>query len=314
MSTHESHTQPITCCSAGRGWLWWVEAFRMLKEAFGAWYLIGLGYLAILIVMQILVIALMAAGVWLGVIGNLLVYAIMPCLIVGFVAAGWTQVRGGKPKFSHLFSGFTADVKTLMGVGVATAALIGFSVLISFFFLGSDFLAEIKNFAQVTPATADDPATAAAAQAFLNLLTSPRLWLAMFVFAILLTLALMAVWLAPMVVAFQRTGVIAAIRSSFMGSLINWRALSIWFLVPMVGSFAIGIVLSVLIMVPMLILLAIGGESAMAAMPFLIWGVELLTMPIFLSLTILTAFVAYCDIFHAKDAVFPRPAKAPKAP
>ncbi|MCL2871977.1 MAG: hypothetical protein FWF41_03180 [Betaproteobacteria bacterium] len=323
MSTPESHTQTITCCSAGRGWLWWVEAFRMVKEAPGAWYLIGLGYLAILFALVIVLAILLGIGTAAGggigsgsgvflVVGALLVYALIPCFIVGFVAAGWTQARGGKPKFSHLFSGFKADVKTLMGVGVATAVLIGLSFLISFFILGSDFLTEIKNFAQISAANADDPRSTEAALAFLNLLTSPRMWLALLVLLTLASLVWMAAWLAPMVVVFQRTGVVTALWNSFTGLWINWRALLIWGLVLMGWNFALSIVITVLMLIPMGIALAIGGESGMVLVQFLMWGMDLLIGPFISCLMVLSSFVAYCDIFHAKDGVFPRPAKVPK--
>jgi hypothetical protein len=301
MSAPESHVQTITRCDAGRGWLWWVEAFRLVKEAPGSWYKIGLGYFAINIALFFLFTVITAVNVWIGVFGLLLAYALIPCFVVGFVAAGWTQARGGAPEFSHLFSGFKADVKTLMGVGVTMVLLAGIVVFIFAAMLGSDFATEMKSLSEK-----NDPV------ATLAFFTSSHLWLALFVLALLGTLVWFAVWLAPMVVVFQRAGVVRAMWNSLNASLINWRALSVWLLVPLVGSFAAGMVLGVVTVVLMSMVLALGfGSEASVSMiiPFFIWGLELLIAPFLISLGALTAFVAYCDIFHSKDAVFPRPVK-----
>ncbi|MDR2244909.1 MAG: hypothetical protein LBE15_05840 [Burkholderiales bacterium] len=297
----QANTQTITCCATERGWLWWVEAFRMVREAPVPWYGIGLGYLVIMAALFLLFTAMTAASAWIGILGLLLLYALIPCFVVGFVAAGWTQARGGTPKFSHLFSGFKADVKTLMGVGVAMVILAGIAVFIFLAMLGGDFAAELKSLSEK-----NDPV------ATLAFFTSSHLWLALFVLAVLGTLVWFAVWLAPMLVVFQHAGVVGAMRSSLSASLINWRALSVWLLVPLVGCFAIGMVLGVVMvaLASVLLALGLGGEGGMLVLlPFLIWGMELLITPFLISLGALTAFVAYCDIFHAKDAVFPRAVK-----
>ncbi|MCL2297138.1 MAG: hypothetical protein FWC38_09100 [Proteobacteria bacterium] len=305
LSTPEPHTpeppvQTITRCDAGRGWLWWVEAFRMIKEAPVPWYGIGLGYFVITTALFFLFIAITAANAWIGVLGLLVVYSLIPCFVVGFVAAGWTQARGGTPTFSHLFSGFKADVKTLMGVGAAMVLLASIAIFIFLTMLGSDFAAELKSLSEK-----NDPV------ATLAFLTSSQLWLALLVLAILGTLVWFAVWLAPMVVVFQRAGVVRAMSSSLNASLINWRALSVWLLVPLVGSFAVGMALGFVIAVLGLVLLALGLGNEAMIISFLVWGLELLIAPFLISLGALTAFVAYCDIFHAKDAVFPRAGKTP---
>ncbi|MDR0251276.1 MAG: hypothetical protein LBI35_08250 [Burkholderiales bacterium] len=302
MSTLEPNAQTITRCDAGRGWLWWVEAFRMIKEAPAPWYGIGLGYFVINVALFFLFMVIAAASAWIGVLGLLLIYALIPCFVVGFVAAGWTQARGGTPTFSHLFNGFKADVKTLMGVGIAMVVLAGIAIFIFVTMLGSDFATELKSLSEK-----NDPV------ATLAFFSSSHLWWALFVLAVLGTLVWFAVWLAPMVVVFQHAGVVRAMLSSLRASLINWRALSVWLLVPLVGSFVVGMVLGVAMAVLTLIVLALGlaSEGSMPMIiPFFIWGVELLIAPFLFSLGALTAFVAYCDIFHAKDGVFPRPVKA----
>jgi len=285
----------------------------MIREEPLAWYLIGLCYIGILIGISMVLGIISLICAFLGVVGdiinlagNVFYYAIAPCFTVGIIAAGWTQARGGKPKVSHLFSGFKADVKTLMGVGVTFFALMVFSFLIPFLvlLLGGDFLTEAENLAK-----AGDPMVL-----LRTLLTSAHLWLAIAVYLILSILAWVAYWLAPMVVVFQRTGVMAALWRSFKGLLINnWRALIV-FLLPVlaVGAF-IGIIVAIAIKVA---LGMSGGEPSMLVIMlillfvFLMLIAEFLVLPFLISLGTMTAFVAYCDIFHAKDGVFPRPVRA----
>ncbi|MDR2710823.1 MAG: hypothetical protein LBB65_05785 [Burkholderiales bacterium] len=307
---NRSHIQPIIRCSAGRGWLWWVEVFRLIKEAPGAWYRIGAGYFGIVLVILLpfMIVSIISKIDWVNHIGNLLFYVLAPIFTVGFVAAAWTQVRGGAPKLSHLFSGFKADVKTLMGVGWTGAALFILSVLIFFVLLGSDFVTQWQSFAKVNPGNADDPASAQAALDFLSMLVSPRLWLAILVFLTLASMIWMAIWLAPMVVVFQRTGVVKAMQRSFMGVWINWRALSIWILSYFGVAFVAEIVLLIVI-VPLFMLMAMGGAVGTTIAVILLLMLCALIVPFLCCLMPLAAFVAYCDIFHAKDAVFPRPAK-----
>ncbi|MCL2309716.1 MAG: hypothetical protein FWC42_05495 [Proteobacteria bacterium] len=294
----QTNIPTITRCSAERGWLWWVESFRMIKEAPGAWYRIGLGYIGVFIVPVLLLSLVAMIDERLQFI-TYLANIFAPFFVVGFVAAGWTQARGGTPKFSHLFSGFKADVKTLLGIGGATMVLTVLSLLISMFVLGGNFVTEMENLSEN-----NDP------MAVLEFLTSPRLWLAILVFATLLTLIWMATWLAPMVVVFQHAGVVRALRSSFKAVSVNWRALLMWGLVLLAGSSVIGMVLVIVMMVLMLPFLAIGGESSALIVMALFVGLELFVLPLLIGLGILSSFVAYCDIFHAKDAVFPRPPKA----
>ncbi|MDR0770381.1 MAG: hypothetical protein LBE75_04180 [Burkholderiales bacterium] len=296
MSTPESYTQTVTRCAAGRGWLWWVEAFRMIRESVGPWYGIGLGYICVFILPSILISMMAAGGTWTSIIGYLPTI-LTPCFVVGFVAAGWTQVRGGTPQFSHLFNGFKADVKTLLGIGAVKMGLWLFTALIFVMVLGSDFETELKSIDTKDPV------------AVLAFFTSPRLLLAILIGATVLTLTWMADWLSPMVVVFQRAGVVGAMLSSLKALLINWRALAVYVLVPIVAYFAFCLVMGVVVTVLALAALGAGGKSGvLVLLPFLIGGM-MLFMPLLISLGTLTAFVAYCDIFHAKDAVFPRPSK-----
>jgi hypothetical protein len=300
----EQYTQTITRCAAGRGWLWWVEAFRLVKDAVGPWFLIGLGFLGVLMVLSIL-ISILSFSIMAGansekvpLIGYLPI-VLLPCLVVGFVAAGWSQARGEKPQFSQLFSGFKADVKTLLIIGVVLMVLSWLCDRIFIMMLGEDFIETLKNIIETK-----DPV---AITTFL--LTALDLKRAVFIYAALITLVWMVAWLAPMVVVFQRTGAMWAMWSSFKALSINWRALLIYILVPSVGGIVFMLVLGIVLGGAGGVVLSVAGPAGVVLLSFLSWGILLLSIPLMFSLVTLTAFVAYCDIFHAKDAVFPRPPK-----
>jgi hypothetical protein len=293
----EPYTQTITCCAAGRGWLWWVEAFRLVKEAVGPWFLIGLGYLSIMMLLLVPYSTITKTYNWMGFLTGALPGIVAPCFIVGFVAAAWTQARGETPQFSHLFSGFKADVKTLLGIGATTTVLLMLFAKIFMALLGEDFAMALINIDKEN------------SMELLALFLSPRLWLAMLVYVTLITLVWMAGWLAPMVVVFQRAGIVGALWSSLKALLLNWRALAVFALVPIVASFILWIALIIVLVVLALLFMGGGGGGGAALILSLIMALLLPIMPLFVSLGTLTAFVAYCDIFHARDAVFPRPPK-----
>jgi hypothetical protein len=262
------------------------------------WYWIGLCFFSILIAASLLVSVVETIDERMDFIG-LLPAIFAPCFTVGFVAAGWSQARGEMPQLSHLFSGFKADVKTLLGIGVVKVTSLWFSSKIFVTVFGGDFETELGNIDRKNPAEV------------LAFFTAPHLWQAVLVFVALLILIWMATWLAPMVVVFQRTGVVGAIRNSFRALSINWRALLIWILVPIVGVVAFWIALSVVTVALAFLVGAIVGKGIVSLILLLVLGLLLLAIPLLISLGTLTAFVAYCDIFHAKDAVFPRPTKTP---
>ncbi len=52
-----------------------------------------------------------------------------PVFTVGFLAAAWTQQRGGVPRIGHLFHGFRTDLRALLPIGVVLVAGTIFAVL-----------------------------------------------------------------------------------------------------------------------------------------------------------------------------------------
>jgi hypothetical protein len=267
----EQHTQTITCCAAGRGWLWWVEAFRLVKDAVGPWFLIGLGYSCFIYVPTYLIAMATENYTWSEYVA-LLPSILEPCFIVGIVAAAWSQTRGEMPRFSHLFSGFKADIKTLLGIGVVTAAIIALLYLLIFFMESGGGLAKFTMYVFCCP---------------------------------LVFLVGMVAYLAPMVVVFQRAGIVGAMWSSLKALLANWRALTVYMLLP----FTIILFFLVVYEAAVAVIAAFGGEVDWAAVR-LVMGLLLLPfMPFLVSVGMLSVFVAYCDIFHVEDRMFPRKLK-----
>jgi hypothetical protein len=50
--------------------------------------------------------------------GPLVLMVLRPVFTVGFLAAAWTQERGGKPEIRHLFRGFGSNLWALLPVGI----------------------------------------------------------------------------------------------------------------------------------------------------------------------------------------------------
>ncbi|MDR1529567.1 MAG: DUF2189 domain-containing protein [Burkholderiales bacterium] len=284
--------QPIiTCCEAKRGVLWWTEAFYLVKEEWGAWFVIGAGYFAFIFSLA----ALFSLLVNMFPKAEMLLHLptiLMPCLIVGFIAAGWSQVRGQKPRFNHFFSGFKSDVKTLLSIGLIMMILFMLTGMIGESILGGSYEDMIRDIGEDT-------------DAFLTRLFSPRFLSMTSVVTVLYTLIFFAVWLAPMLVVFQRAKTVGAILGSLKAFLINWRAVTVY----MLFLFFLTIVIFIAVALLMLfIALIIGPDLNLAKTGFELVStlVVILLLPLFTSWAMLTSFVAYCDIFHANDHIFPR--------
>jgi Predicted membrane-associated, metal-dependent hydrolase len=289
------NTPTITRCAASRGWLWWREAFFLVKDEAAIWYAIGAAYsFMMMLAVTILSSLLVAIAPSLALLSSLPLLFV-PCFIVGFIAAAWSQARGRKPEFKHLFAGFRADVKTLLLIGAFSLIC---SLLINYFF--SPFA--LPEYTQLMGGVHDTES----AQALLTLMTSSSFLMPMLIWATLLTLLFMAMWLAPAIVVFQHAGATTALIGSMKGVVANWRALTVYITVPLLFALGISIALS-LLSVLFVLLLGNAGAALMSLAALLV----LVAIPWLVSLSTLTSFVAYCDIFHAEDEVFPRQRQRP---
>ena len=94
---------------AAQGFAWLSRAATMFRAAPLPWLL--------LLFVYYLLVGLAEFGPW-GSIGQFVAPLLRPVFAVGFLAAAWSQERGGMPKFAHLFRGFRSDLRALLPLGV----------------------------------------------------------------------------------------------------------------------------------------------------------------------------------------------------
>jgi hypothetical protein len=105
----------INRCAARRGFHWWAESFRMLKEAPFKWCFVCIFYTAIFIILFLL-------GSLLGLPRPQIIA--VPFFMAGIAAIGSAQARGEKKfKFSSLFAGIGKHSFRLLCIGMAMMAL-----------------------------------------------------------------------------------------------------------------------------------------------------------------------------------------------
>ena len=78
--------------SGSRGSVWLKEAAAMLAAARMHWLMLLLVYYVIQLVVSVIPL-----------VGPLAMMVLRPVFTVGFLAAAWTQERGGRPEIRHLF-------------------------------------------------------------------------------------------------------------------------------------------------------------------------------------------------------------------
>jgi len=101
---------PFVRRDARRGMFWLRRAYAMFRAAPLPWLLLLLVYYAL--------VALAELGPWPS-IGKLAASVLKPVFAVGFLAAAWSQERGGRPALSDLFRGFRSNLRALLPLGVA---------------------------------------------------------------------------------------------------------------------------------------------------------------------------------------------------
>ena len=90
---------------ARNGIVWLKAAYAMFRQAPLAWLFVLFTYY--------LLVAIAGLGPW-APIGQVIAGLLKPVFAVGFLAAAWTQERGGRPKFEHLFRGLSAHERPIL--------------------------------------------------------------------------------------------------------------------------------------------------------------------------------------------------------
>jgi len=249
---------------ARHGIAWLKDASRMLAAARVRWLLLLLCYYVIQLMVSVVPL-----------VGPLAMMVLRPVFTVGFLAAAWTQHRGGMPEIRHLFRGFRADLRALLPIGAVLIAGTTFAVLATALVDGGALLEAI------TSNTRPDEALAA----------NGRVEAAM-LFGILCALpALLAVWFAPALVVFQDCTAGQALVASLRAALANWRPLAVYgLLLFFYGAVVPGIGIA---------LVAVLAPPAVA--PYVIALTVVPYVFLFVAAQSISDYVAYRDIFHANE-------------
>lgn len=253
------------------GILWLRQAFAMLKEKRAQWLSLVLAFYFIQLVVGMIPYA-----------GPIAMMVLRPVFTVGFLAAAWTQERGGTPALSHLVRGFGANLGALIPIGVFLLLGTLAAVLASIPFDGGALVEAIKS----AESSEDSPP---AAKIQLGMLAS-------IVFALPVVAA---AWFAPALVVFNNCGTARALATSLRAVLTNWKPLAVYgLIVALYGALfpAMGIAL----------IAALLPEAAARI------AVVLTIVPyvfVFITVQTISDYVSYRDIFHPDEG--PRVPAAP---
>jgi hypothetical protein len=263
---------PYTRHEGRRGIAWLTASYAMFRQYRLAWIGLLLAYYVALLLVDVLP--------WIGVF---VAPMIKPVLSVGFLAAAWSQERGGKPEMRMLLRGFGANLAALLPLGIVFVAGISIALGATALIDGGQLLDMLYGSA---PAADDDPSAAARhVQATLGM---PRVQVAMLFGALCALPTLMALWWAPALVVFQDARLVAALRASFRAAAANWRpaaryAIGVFIMGAMVPTF-ITAMLALLVPPPLNATLA-----AVVVLPYVAFFVATLHI---------SDYVSYRDVFH----------------
>lgn len=269
----------FTVHEARRGAAWLRDAWALFSRARLPWlFLLATYYVAMMAVDLV------------PFVGQLLVPLIKPVFAVGFLAAAWTQERGGTPRVPDLFQGFRSNLRALLVLGAVFVAGITVAVLSTALVDGGRLL---DTLTAPAPANAEEREAWSAA---LNATLQDTRTQAAMLFAVVVALpTLGALWFAPGLVVFQDLPATAALAHSLRAAMANWRPLLTYAL----AVFAMGgLVPGVALALVMLLL-----PPSIAA----VFGVALLLPYVFFFAATLhvSDYVSYRDVFHAGETLAP---------
>jgi hypothetical protein len=260
--------------SGDRGVHWLKVAFAMLSKARMPWLLMLLFYYVILVAINII-----------PVLGQLAAPILKPIFAVGFLAAAWSQERGGTPHLVQLFAGFRSNLWALLPLGVVL--LVGVTIAV----MGTALIDDGKLLDALSGRTPFDE----------TLIADDRIEAAM-LFSVACALPVMlALWFAPALVVFQDCTAWRALGVSFRAALANWRPIAVYGLVVFfAGGVVPGLILE---LVALLVPASFAYKIAIIVlMPY---------MALFIATLHISDYVSYREIFHAGET--PAVATAPPA-
>jgi len=256
---------PFVRRDARRGLFWLRRAHAMFRAAPLPWLL--------LLVVYYLLVALAELGPWPS-FGKLAAAVLKPVFAVGFLAAAWSQERGGRPALRDLFRGFRSNLWALLPLGLVffagmmlavwSTSLVDGGALVAWFSSGDEPSEEVQR--------------------------SGRLQLGFLLGAVCALPIILALWFAPALVVFHDAGVLSALWTSLRAAVVNWRPTGLFGLaVLFYGGVlpAIGATLARLV-----------GETGGTIIAV---GIVFPYMLVFLATFQIADYVAYRDLFHADE-------------
>ena len=257
----------------GIGWL--RRSYAMFAQHRLAWIGLLLAYYVLLLAIEAL-----------PYVGSIVAPLLKPVLSVGFLAGAWTQERGGRPAISMVFRGFGANLRALLPLGVVF--ILGISIA-----LGATTLVDggllLDLMYGAGSAADDDPA--AAARHVEQVLTMPRVQLAMLFGALCALPTLLALWWAPALVVFQDARLATALRTSLRAAAANWRAAARYAL----AIFMFGVIVPSLVTTMLALLVPPPLNATIAAL------VVLPYVAFFVATLHISDYVSYRDVFHTEE-------------
>jgi len=262
---------------ARRGVAWLKEAAGMLSAARVPWLLLILAYYVVQFAVSVV-----------PVVGPLAMMVMRPVFGVGFLAAAWTQERGGLPSMRHLFRGFQTNLWALLPIGVVLVVGTTLAVLATALVDGGVLLDALTSNAKPDEALAANGRVEAA-----------------MLFGIVCALpTLLAVWFAPALVVFQDCSARVALVASLRAALANWQALAVYGLVLFFyGGILPGVVIAIISLV-----------VPPAVVPYVIVAILVPYFVLLAATQAISDYVAYRDIFHAHEADAAPPAETGTTP
>lgn len=270
---------PFTRYEGRRGVAWLVESYAMFSRQRLAWIGMLFGYYFVLLIVELLP--------WVGVF---VAPIIKPVLSVGFLAAAWTQERGGKPGIRMLLQGFGANLTALLPLGVVFVAGISIALGATALIDGGQLLDLLYG---AGPAADADPT--AAARHVQATLSATRVQLAMLFGTLCALPTLLALWWAPALVVFQDARLLNALGASLRAAVANWRAAARYAL----GVFVAGAIVPTFITTAIALIVPPPINATLAAvliLPYLAFFVATLHV---------SDYVSYRDVFHAGETLAP---------
>lgn len=264
-----------------RGVAWLTGSYVMFRRHRLAWIGLLLGYYVVLLFVDVLP--------WIGVF---VAPMIKPVLSVGFLAAAWTQERGGKPEMRMLLRGFNANLGALLPLGLVFIAGISIALGATALIDGGQLLDMLYG-----PAPAADNDPAAAARHVQATLGMPRVQLAMLFGALCALPTLMALWWAPALVVFQDARLLMALRASFRAAAANWRPAARY----AIGVFIMGAIVPTFITATLALLVPAPLNATLAAV------IVLPYIAFFVATLHISDYVSYRDVFHIDEQMGSEP-------